>query len=487
MNRKIIVYVLGFVIMIEAVLMLLPIGTSLVFREYSHGAVYLGVAAAELLFGFILTRMKPDNNMFYIKEGAVITALSWIVMSIFGAMPFVITKDIPSFTDALFETISGFTTTGSSILTNVEALSHTNLMWRSFTHWVGGMGVLVFILMILPMTGGSAMNIMKAESPGPEVGKLVPTVKTTARMLYLLYVGITFREFVLLVRFKMPVFDALCTSFGTAGTGGFGVKNDSIAGYSPALQWIVAVFMILFGVNFNAYYLIVTKKADQAFKMEEVRAYFGIIGVITVIMTANLYKFGWGLLTTLRHVIFQIATVMTTTGFATTDFDLWPTTSRMLLVMLMFVGACAGSTGGGIKVSRIVILVKSAKNEIERFIFPKRVKTVQMDGKGVDGSVVHSVLVYLALFTMIFIVSLAIVTLDGKDLTTSFTAVTATFNNIGPGLNMVGPTRNYSHFSHLSKYVFMFDMLAGRLELIPMLVLFNHVTLKELVLPKKKK
>ena len=487
MNRKMIRFVLGYVLMIEAALMVLPIVTGFVYGETRHSLIYIGVALFTLLTGFILGHKKPKNNMFYIKEGGVITALSWILMSMFGALPFVITGDIPSYTDALFETISGFTTTGSSILTNVEALSHANLMWRSFTHWVGGMGVLVFILMILPMTGGSTMNLMKAESPGPEVGKLVPTIKKTSRTLYILYAGITLAEIIILICLKMPVFDAICTGFGTAGTGGFGVRNTSIADYSAAIQWVVAFFMIRFGVNFNFYYYISIKKPGEAFRMEEVRTYLGIIGVVTVIMTANLLKLGMGLLTTLRHVIFQIATVMTTTGFATTDFNLWPTTSRMLLVARMFVGVCAGSTGGGVKVSRCIIMVKAVINEMSKYLFPKRVKALRREGREVDPDVVHSVLVYFGTFILIFVASMLIVTYDGNDLTTTFTAIAATINNIGPGLNRVGPTRNYAHFSHLSKYVMMFDMLAGRLELIPMLMLFNHVTMKELLFPKPKK
>ena len=424
-----------------------------------------------LVLGQLLTHKKPHNPSFYAKEGFVTTALGWIVMSLFGCLPFLITGEIPSFVDALFETVSGFTTTGASILSDVEALSHCSLIWRSFTHWIGGMGVLVFLLAVLPMVGGSNMHLMKAESPGPSVGKLVPKVRFTAQILYQLYIVLTVLEFILLLLGRMSVFEALCTAFGTAGTGGFGVKNDSIASYSPYIQWVVTIFMILFGVNFNVYFFIYIRKLRDAARCEEMRWYLGIIAAATVIICANAYDTALTLEHNVRNSAFQVASIITTTGFATVNFDLWPELSRTILVMLMFCGACAGSTGGGLKVSRFVIAAKSLGNYISTFLHPRAVRKVKFEDKDVEPETLRAILVYFIAVVFIFAVSVLLVSLDNFDQITNFTAVAATFNNIGPGLNAVGPTCNFAGFSAFAKCVMIFDMLAGRLEIFPLLML----------------
>ena len=483
MNSSIIRYILGYVLKIEAVLFLLPCLTAVIYQE-SEGFCYLAIAALCLILGLLMTQNKPESFVFYLKEGCVATSLSWIFLSFFGARPFWISGEIPSLTDALFETISGFTTTGASILSNVEALSHTSLLWRSFTHWIGGMGVLVFLLAIIPMSGGSHINLMRAESPGPSVGKLVPKLRHTARILYLIYFSMTILELILLLIGKMPFFDALATTFGTAGTGGFGIKNDSMMSYSPYLQWVVTIFMILFGINFNAYYFILLGNVKKAFSMEEVRYYLGIIAAaIAIIFFETLSMFG-SVFETLTHVSFQVASIITTTGYSTVDFDLWSEASKTVLVLLMFIGACAGSTGGGIKVSRFVILLKTLGKELNSYIHPKSIKKIKIEGKAIEHEVLRSTNVYFITFIILFVASVLAVSFEGKDLVTNFTAVAATINNIGPGLAMVGPTQNFGLFSPFSKYVLMFDMLAGRLELFPLLILFHPTIWKDLFTQK---
>lgn len=479
MNYLLIFHILGWVIQLEGIFFLPPAITGFLYGEINDAIVYLLLGLLCAASGRLLRLCKNSNSTFYAKEGFVVVALSWIVISVIGALPFVFTKDIPHYPDALFEIISGFTTTGSSILTDVEALSHANLLWRSFSHWIGGMGVLVFILAILPMTGGSTMNLMKAESPGPSVGKLVPKMQQTAFLLYAIYLVMTVIEIILLLVGGMPLFDSLCHAFGTAGTGGFGIKNDSLAGYSLYLQNVITVFMFLFGVNFTFYYYVLIRKVKDAFRMDEVRWYFLIYLGAVVLLTASLVKNGGGFGESIQTVAFQVSSIMTTTGFATADFNLWPEFARALMVCLMFIGACAGSTGGGIKVSRIMIYLKQVKKELMQQIHPKRIRVLKMDGKALSHSVVHSCNTLLMTYIVIFIVSLLLLCPDGFDLTTNFTAVTATLNNIGPGLNLVGPTGNFSEFSTLSKFVLMFDMLAGRLEIIPMMVLFHPATWKK--------
>jgi trk system potassium uptake protein TrkH len=471
MNISIISYFVGWVLGIEGVLMILPCVIALIYREMT-GIYFVIVMAVCLLLAFLLAHKKPKNTVFYAREGFVAVALSWIVLSLFGALPFYISGEIPSYTNALFETISGFTTTGASILEDVEALSKCMLMWRSFTHWIGGMGVLVFILAVLPMAGGYNMHIMRAESPGPSVGKLVPRVRTTAKILYIIYFAITMVEIVLLLGAGMPWFDSIAMSFGTAGTGGFGVLGDSCASYTFLQRNILTIFMILFGVNFNVYYLFLIRKPKDALSCEEMRVYLAIIFLSTLVIGWNARGCFVSLGESLHHAAFTVASIITTTGFGSADFDLWPELSRAILVCLMFVGACAGSTGGGMKVSRWIIAVKSVSKELSTLIHPRTVKVIKFEGKPVEHSVLRSINTYIIAYALIYVVSLLLVCLDNFDMTTNFTAVAATFNNIGPGLALVGPTRNFNLFSDPSKYVLMFDMLAGRLEVFPMLLLF---------------
>ena len=472
MNTRIIRFVLSNVLKLEALLLLLPCAVALIYAE-KNGIYFLITAAISLAAGFLICPRKPKDTTFYLKEGCVATALSWIVLSVFGCLPFFLSGEIPSFTDALFETISGFTTTGASILNDVEALSYCMLFWRSFTHWIGGMGVLVFLLAIIPLSGGSHINLMRAESPGPSVGKLVPKLRYTARILYVIYLGMTILEMVLLIFGGIGVFDAITTAFGTAGTGGFGIKNDSITGYSTYVQWVVTIFMLLFGVNFNAYYLLFFRSIKSALHVEEVKYYFGIVVVAIAVIFFNILNTCANAFDALSKSAFQVASIITTTGFSTADFDQWPELSRIIIVFLMFIGACAGSTGGGIKVSRFVIAVKTIGKELASYIHPKNIKKIKFEGKAVDHDVVRSINVYFITFLLVFCTSILLLSFENRGLVTNFTAVAATINNIGPGLDLVGPTQNFSFFSNFSKFVLMFDMLAGRLELFPLLILFH--------------
>ena len=478
MNKAIIRYILGTILKTEGFLMILPCIVAIIYHE-SEGFIYLCIATACILLGFLISLKNPADHVIYLKEGCIATALSWIVMGMAGAIPFVITHEIPSYTDALFETISGFTTTGASILNDVEAFSHTSLMWRSFTHWIGGMGVLVFIIAIIPMSGGSNINLMRAESPGPSVGKLVPKIRYTARLLYIFYFGLTLLQFILLVIARMPVFDALNTAFATAGTGGFGIKNDSLAGYSVTIQWITTIFMILFGINFNAYYFLFFSNIKKVFEMEEIRYYLGVILASIGFISFNILSMCSNVWDAVTKASFQVASIISTAGFSTTDFDMWPTASKTILVLLMFIGACAGSTGGGMKVSRFIIMFKTIIKEFHSYIHPHSVRKIKMDGKSVEHDVVRSVNVYFFTFVVVFVTSVFILSFENFDLTTNFTAVASCINDVGPGLSMVGPTHNFSCFNTLSKYVLMFDMLAGRLELFPLLILFHPLAWKD--------
>ena len=477
MNYSIVLYVLGCVLKFESAFLVLPALVGLIYREHASVS-YLAVAVLCLILGVLLTHKKPRSTNLYTREGFVAVALSWIIMSIFGAIPFVLTGDIPFYVDALFETISGFTTTGSSILTDVESISKASLFWRSFSHWIGGMGVFVFIMAILPMMGGSTMNLMKAESPGPSVSKLVPHVKDTAKILYGIYIAITICEATILRALGMPLFDSLTTTFGTVGTGGFGIRNDSIAGYSPAIQITITVFMILSGINYTAYFYILTGKIKELFKIEEVRWYLAIIFGSVAVITWNVRSLYPTFSETLRHAFFQVGSIITTTGYATTDFDLWPALSKTLLVTLMFIGACAGSTSGGIKVSRILILLKTIRKELSLIIHPRQVKKIRMDGHPVDHETLRSANVFLVVYFVLLLTSMLLISVDEFDFSTNFTSVVTVLNNIGPGLNLVGPTQNFSIFSPFSKFVLMFDMLAGRLELFPMMILLMPSTWK---------
>ncbi|MBQ6106380.1 MAG: TrkH family potassium uptake protein [Lachnospiraceae bacterium] len=478
MNRAMIRNILGSVLEIEAVLLLIPVLTALWYRE-QVGWFYLGTALLCFLTGYLFRFRKAKDNVFYLKEGCVITGLSWLLMSAFGCLPLFASREIPRFEDALFETVSGFTTTGASIVPAVEKLSHAALMWRSLTHWIGGMGVLVFLLAIMPSSGSSHMNIMRAESPGPSVGKLVPKVRATAKILYIIYFGMTVLEIVFLLFGGMTFFESVNTSLATAGTGGFGIKNDSLLSYSPYIQWVVAVFMILFGINFNVFYLLLFGQIRKALKCEELRAYLGIIIAAVVIVFGSIVHSIGNTADALRHSVFTVGSLISSTGFATLDFNTWPAAARTVLITCMFVGACAGSTGGGIKVSRLVIALKTVFKELNSYLHPKSVRKIRFENKPVEHEVVRAVNVYFITFFVLFAFSILIVSLEGKDLVTNFTAVIATFNNIGPGLELVGPTSNYSHFGIVSKIVLMFDMLAGRLELFPMLLLFHPGIIKD--------
>jgi trk system potassium uptake protein TrkH len=475
MNYRVISYILGWVLAIEGLFLAVSAAVGGMYGERAAlSFLYAALICAALGMPAILK--KPRRMAFFMKEGFVTVALCWIVLSIFGALPFVFSGEIPRFTDALFETVSGFTTTGASVVPDVEVLSHCTLFWRSFTHWIGGMGVLVFLLAILPLAGGSQMYLMQAESPGPSVGKLVPKTRHTALILYALYILLSVVEFILLLGGGMTVFNAVTTTFGTAGTGGFGIRNSSMADFSPYLQWVVAVFMMLFGINFNLYFLVLIGRGRQALKSEELRTYLGVIAAATLLIVLNTRAAGVRLGETVRHAFFQVSSIITTTGFATCDFDLWPSLSKCVLVLLMLVGACAGSTGGGIKISRVLILIKRAGEELHKFIFPNSVTKIRLEKKILDREVVHTTSAFLIVYVFIFAISTLLVSAEGHDLETCFTAVAATFNNIGPGLSVVGPTRNFGFFSDFTKYVLIFDMLAGRLELFPMLILFSPRT-----------
>ena len=470
MNYGMVIYILGWILKLESVMLLLPCIVAVIYREPA-GISFLITAVVALVIGTLMSLRKPTRTKVYGRDGFVTVALAWLVMSLIGALPFTLNGDIPFYLDAVFETVSGFTTTGASILTAVEPLNKCSLFWRSFTHWVGGMGIFVFMLAVVPLLGGSTFNLMKAESPGPVVGKFVPRVGDTAKILYTIYLIITVTEFILLAAFGMPVFEALCHTFGTVGTGGFGVKNDSYMSYSASLQVITTFFMIACGINFQFYFYLVAKKLKLAFGMTEVRAYISLVLISIVIITINISgMYGFG--ESLRHAAFQVGTIITTTGYATADFDKWPAFSQSILVLLMMCGACAGSTGGGIKVSRIVLLFKTIHKELSKIIHPRFIKKIQFDGVSVAHETVRNTNVFIAVYCVIFALSVLCISIDNHDFTTNFTAVTATINNIGPGLSLVGPTQNFSFFSPFSKIVLIFDMLAGRLELFPMLLLF---------------
>lgn len=471
MNRRVIAHITGLVLIIEAVLFFLPLLVSLIYGEGDSARAFLISIGITLLTGIILSIMSRKSTTFYAKEGLVTVALSWVMISLFGALPFVIEGAIPNYIDAVFEIISGFTTTGSSILTDVEALSHGLLFWRSFTNWIGGMGVLVFMLAILPRDKAYNMHLMRAESPGPQVDKLVPRVRKSAEILYAIYFGITVVGILLLIIAGMPAFDAFCLSFSAAGTGGFGILNDSIGSYTNLQQIILTVFMLACGVNFNLYYLILIKQAKSAFKSEELRVYLGIVLGAAALITIDIHSLYNSWLFAGKDALVQVASIITTTGFASTDFNLWPTLSKTILVLLMFCGGCASSTAGGIKVSRLVIGYKMVKKEIRTFIHPRSVRAISMDGNVLGDAVTRGVCIYYVIYGMIFLASMLLVAFNELDMETTFTAVATCFNNVGPGLSLVGPTGNFASLSYLSKIVLGIDMLAGRLEIFPMLVL----------------
>lgn len=472
MNISVIIYIIGWILEFESAFLFLPAIVGLLYNEYNSFAAYIITALLCLICGALLKRKNPKRTELYTREGFATVALSWLIMSIFGALPFVFTGEIPHFIDALFETTSGLTTTGASILNDVEALSHASLFWRSFTHWIGGMGVFVFIMAILPLMGASTMNLMRAESPGPSVGKLVPRVKDTAKILYQIYIGMTVIGTIVFMLCGMNLFDSLTTIFGTVGTGGFGTYNDSIASFTPLQQNMITLFMILSGVNYTVYFCLLRRQLKEALSIEEFKWYIIIILASAGVITWNIHGMYPSLSESVRHAFFQVGSIITTTGFSTVDFDRWPQLSKTILILLMFSGACAGSTGGGIKVSRLLILMKSIKKELSMIIHPRMVKKISMDGHTLADETLRSTSVYIAVYFSLMFASILLIGIDEFDFTTNFTAVLATFNNIGPGLGMVGPAHNFSIFSPFSKCVLIFDMLAGRLELFPMLILF---------------
>lgn len=473
MNKRMITHVLGLLLLVEGVLMLFPCIVAIFYHEKTIYSYLISIVVCAAV-GLIMSSVKySSNKTIYARDGLAIVSLSWILLSLAGALPFFISREIPNYLDALFETVSGFTTTGSSILTDIEAMSKSNLFWRSFTHWVGGMGVLVFAMAVIPLAGGGGnLHMMKAESPGPEVGKLVPKSTATARILYAIYLVLTVIEIVLLLCGDMSLFESLTTAFGTAGTGGFGVKNDSIAGFSSYSQIVITIFMALFGINFNLYFLVLCAKVKDALKSEELRAYLGIMISAIVVIFINIYRLFGSVGEALRAAAFQVSSIMTTTGFTTVNYDEWPVLSKMILLLLMCIGASAGSTGGGFKVSRILLLFKSARRELKRMGHPRNVSVVKFSGKRVSEETIHNTSAYLVVYIVIFVVSLLIVSFDKQSIVTNVTAVIATFNNIGPGLEAVGAIGNFSVFNPISKIVFIIDMLLGRLEIFPIIMLF---------------
>ena len=482
MNRHLVRYVLGWVLIVIGAMLILPVIVAFIYGEKDY--IYFGaIAAACLTAGLISSRFKPKNTQMYVKEGYISCALTWVLLSVIGCLPFYISGQIPSFTDALFESVSGFTTTGATILgvnVRIEELSHSMLFWRSFTNWAGGMGILVFMLAVISqLSGQSNMYLMKAESPGPVVSKLIPKLRGTAGVLYAIYGAMTLIEFLMLALGGMPIFDAITISFSTAGTGGFSIKDAGVIAYEGHYYWqaVMTAFMFLFAVNFSVYYLIITRKFRQAFKLEELRWYFVIfvaaVSVITIDLTLNGYY--PNMFDRLHHTAFQVATYISSTGLASADFDMWPAVSKSVLMVVALIGACAGSTGGGLKVSRAIVLVKSTARDLRKMLHPNSVYTVKLDGKTVKEDIVSSINTYFILYVFIMVISVFLLSFDEKmDFTTDFTAVIATFNNMGPGLAKVGPTQSYFDYSAFSKYVLIFDMLAGRLEILPVLMLFNR-------------
>ncbi|MDY3986120.1 TrkH family potassium uptake protein [Dysosmobacter sp.] len=483
MNHHMIGFVIGRILLTEAVLLVLPMAVALLYGEAATPFLIPMLLVA--VCGLLLSARKPARTSLYARDGLAVVALAWLLMSLFGAMPFVLSGDIPRFVDAFFETVSGFTTTGASILTEIEPLGRGILFWRSFTHWVGGMGVLVFVMAILPMTDGHGMHLLRAEVPGPTVGKLVSRMGDTAKILYGIYLALTVIEIVLLLAGGMPLYDACIHAFGTAGTGGFSCRNLSVGAYDSAyFDIVIGVFMLLFGVNFNLYFFLLIRRFRDVFRSEELRAYLGIVAAAVVAITVDILHLYGSFASSLRYAFFQVASIITTTGFATADFNTWPSFSKAILVTLMFIGACAGSTGGGIKVARIIILVKTSLGDMRKMLHPNAIVTVRMEGKPLSDKHIRSVHLFITVYLLVFTGSLLLLSLEGFDLITTFTALTACINNIGPGLEMVGPMGNFAAFSDFSKLLLSFNMLVGRLEIFPMLLFAPSIWKRKL--PAKK-
>lgn len=473
MNKRSIIYILGWVLIVDAVAMQIGTITSLIYGEKEAWYFVLTGVVSAILGVLAIKVKKPKNMVLYQKAGFASTALSWILLSLVGCMPFWLSGEIPSFIDAFYETVSGITTTGATILNDVEALSKGMLMWRSFLHWLGGMGVIVFLLAIIPKLGGQqSIFLMKAESPGPIIGKAVPRMRNYATMLYGIYITLTALEFILLLFGGLNVFEAINTSFSTAGTGGFGIYNSNAAAFeSYYVQTVIAVFMLLFGINFSVYLCLIARKFKQSLKFEELWIYLGIVAVSTAIIAFNISSI-YKPYDAFHQSFFYVSSIISTTGFGLTDVNKWPELSKTVIIILTFIGASAGSTGGGFKISRIILLFKEVRKEFSLLVHPRNVKLVKMDGKAVNHDIMRTTSMYLVLYIGVFAISFLLVSIDNMDFTTSFTAVAANLNNTGPGLGAVGPVGNYADFSILSKIVFIFDMLAGRLEIYPLLLLF---------------
>jgi len=482
MNYRMVFNTTGKVLRVEGILMLLPLLVSLIYREWIQVIAFSSTAIVVFTIGFLLAKfLKPKNTLLFAKEGLVTVALAWIFVSLFGAIPFVISKDIPNYIDALFETVSGFTTTGASILTNIESLSKGMLFWRSFTHWIGGMGVLVFILAITSKTTDRSMHILRAEMPGPIIDKVVPKARKTSLILYIIYSALTLALIVFLLCGGMSFYESVVHAFGTAGTGGFGIYNSGCANFSPYIQWVLAIFMLLFGINFNLYFLIIIGKIGSFFKSRELWVYFGIIICSVIIIAFNIFEMYGNFADVLRISVFQVSSIITTTGFATVDFATWPALAKSILLFLMFTGACAGSTGGGFKISRLIILIKKIGNDLKRVVHPRTTTVVKFEGKKLDNDTLNGVSSYFSVYVIIFIVVFILLSLDSgiaKEfaIETNFSAALSCLNNIGPGFSLVGPMANYSLYSPFSKIILSITMLIGRLEIYPILLTLNIAT-----------
>ncbi len=472
MNRKMVFYVIGQIICAEAVLLLLPLIVSAVYAESCVFSFMITIAAATAVGLCMVLIFKPKNKVIYSKEGFVIVALSWVLMSLIGALPFTLSGEIPSYVDAVFETVSGFTTTGASIVTDVEAMSHGTLFWRSFTHWVGGMGVLVLVMAVLPTTADRSIHIIRAEMPGPVVGKLVPRVRQTAKILYLIYIGLTVAQIIFLCIGGMNLFESAVYTFGTAGTGGFGIDSDSLAGYSPYIQWVVTIFLVLFAANFNIYFLILMRKFKAVASSDELWTYLGVILFSVVTITFNIRPLYASFGESLRTSAFQTMSILSTAGFSTADFNQWPALSKAILLVLMFIGGCAGSTAGGLKVSRVLMLFKSVRREFNRMIHPRSVSSVRLDGRKMDDQTLTGVGIYFALYMGIYFITFLLISFEPFDFETRFSSVAACFNNVGPGFGAVGPMGSYADYTPFSKIVLSISMLLGRLEIYPLIFAF---------------
>ncbi|MBQ4333498.1 MAG: TrkH family potassium uptake protein [Clostridia bacterium] len=470
MNYRMIGNMVGRLLLLEAGLLLLPALVSLIYREASLWALLAAAGVALLLGGALTALVRVRDKTIYAKEGFVIVSLSWILLSAVGALPFVLSGEMPSYVDALFETVSGFTTTGASVATDLYAFSHGVLFWRSFTHWIGGMGVLVLMMALIPTGTGRTIHVMRAEVPGPIVGKLVPRLRDTAKILYLIYLALTVVEIIALLCAGMPLFDSFIYTFGTAGTGGFGMHPDSVGSYGPAVQWIITVFMLLFGVNFNIYYLLLIRSFRPAFTSRELWLYLGVVLVSAGVITANVLPLYAGIDEALRQAVFQVSSIVTTTGFATTDFNLWPGLSKGILLLLMFMGGCAGSTAGGLKMSRVMLLGKTVVRELKRLVHPRSVGVVRLEGKRVEEETVHSTAAYFILYMALLAVAFLVLSAEPFSLETNLTAAITCLNNVGPGLGDVGPMGGFAAYSVLSKVVLTLTMLLGRLEIYPLVL-----------------